>query len=949
MGVFEDNLRKAQLWRQQADAQTRLGNAETNLATAQENANQGFDLGKTLADIGKSVTSGAKGLWDMVAGGVNEIGAGIQNTAWGNDTRKTMKDDSAKRNEIAKKYGYASYADASNDDNASKEFWDEIRETSQNTMDKLNKTKEAVTNSDTYKNLQEMSQNKMAADAIRAENFLADVLLAATGGAAGSNPVVNGIQGALNGLADELENSEGLVFDPLGGNFSAGNLDGEKVAKSMASNAVGSMAGSAVGSGLGKLKGGNALSKIAGSNVGRGSLASGASSAVTAGAQTALDGGSLDQVLSNAANAGGQGMLFGGLMAGGMGLANKGYNKFSDMINKETTPNTLKANKTAKTTVDVIEDIAGEKATGWGEKDMTGSVKKKNALQKIGSTLQDTGQKTEDSAIIGKLKGNLADEVAAKNSVQRLREIGFEPSDYEQAANLSEVANKWYSDQVKKSKVTLDMPDTYKLADDAAYFRQMDADQAAKLKSDITKRLDAVRKTGGGLATFDAEGLERVARDLGQDAEKMTTTNYGGSKKRISNLDAKTEAYANALKDIRAQLRSKVDDMTDYDATTFRKVLKDAGATDKQIEYLADAKSMAQVKRNTSLLEDARNMYRQSKSSPLKRGANADNSTSLTRQVANASGAGGLLNTALEPVGKVIGKAEKGIGKVISNAGDALAGKKIDGGAIGAKLGNMADKFANSAINTDNLANSTAGDIIGALTAGTQRGAIRQNALNEAENASQNIENQRALDNAMSEYQAAKNNYDTTMAQAIQPSQADSQLNAQLVVIQDAMNRAIAAGDLSSYSELVKLYKNAYEVYQLQNELNGLGNAKLTTKQQSALDEANNSLSMVDQLEQAFNNAGGGKGFIGGNLAEFGNWATGGNANAALSTYDSLKQSLGTSIVKNVVNLGGTEADAQRYLAMLPSSTDTAEQASQKLEQLRLMLNNMKKNIGSTY
>lgn len=947
MGILEDDALKRQQINARLAATNRLNTAETNLATAQENANQGFDLGKTLADFGKSVTSGAKSLWNMLAGGANEVLGGIQNIAWGNETRKTMDDDKAKRNEIAKRYGYASYSDALDDNNASQEFWDEIGKTSQNTMDKLNKTKENYTNSDIYKNLQEMNQNKLGADAIRAENFLADVLLAGKG--LGSNPVVNGIQGSLSGLADELESSEGLVFDPLGGNYSTGNLDGEKVAKSMASNAAGSMIGSAVGNKLGKVAGKGVVGKVIGSNVGRGSLASGASSAVTAGTRTALDGGSLEQVLGNAADAGKQGMLFGGLMAGGTGLINKGYNKISDMINKETTPNTLNANKITKTTASIIDDTTGEKATGWGEKDMTGSVKKKNALQKIGNTLQDTGQKTEDSAIIGKLKGNLADEVSAKNSVQRLREIGFEPSDYEQAANLSEVANKWYSDQVKNSKVALDMPDTYKLADDAAYYRQLDVDQAAKLKSDITKRLDAVRKTGGGLATFDAEGLERVARDLGQDAEKMTTTNYGGSKKRISNLDAKTEAYANALKDIQSELRSKVDDMTDYDPVAFRKVLKDAGATDKQIDYLADAKSMAQVKRNTSLLEDARNMNRQSKSSPFKRGANADNSVSLTKQVANASGASGLLNTALEPIGKVIGKAEKGIGKVISNAGDALAGKKIDGGAIGAKLGNMADKFANSAINTDNLANSTAGDIVGALTAGTQRGAIRQNALNEAENASQNIENQRALDNAMSEYQVAKNNYDTTMAQAIQPSQADSQLNAQLVVIQDAMNRAIAAGDLSSYSELVKLYKNAYEVYQLQNELNGLGSAKLTTKQQSALDEANNSLSMVDQLEQAFNNAGGGKGFIGGNLSEFGNWATGGNANAALSTYNSLKQSLGTSIVKNVVNLGGTEADAQRYLAMLPSSTDTAEQASQKLEQLRLMLNNMKKNIGSTY
>ena len=150
----------------------------------------------------------------------------------------------------------------------------------------------------------------------------------------------------------------------------------------------------------------------------------------------------------------------------------------------------------------------------------------------------------------------------------------------------------------------------------------------------------------------------------------------------------------------------------------------------------------------------------------------------------------------------------------------------------------------------------------------------------------------------------------------------------------------LAAGDITSYGKLADLYNDAYKIY-------GTDAGKLTTAQQSALDEANNSLSMVDQLENAYKNAGGGQGFVQGNLNEFTNWLTGGNANAALNTYNSLKQSLGTSIVKNVVNLGGTEADAQRYLAMLPSATDTQEQAAMKLQELRTMLNNMKANIGS--
>ena len=928
--------------RQANQAQLDYNAAEQALADAQNNVKKGFDLGQTLGEIGKSITSGAKGLWDSVAGGVNEIGAGIQNTIWGNNIRNTMKDNSAKRNEIAKKYGYASYADASNDENASQDFWNEIKDISQKTSDTLNKLKDENVNSATYKNLKEMKQNKYAANALRGGNFLADVLLAATGVGGIANAAINGVQGGIGGLADQLEAADGLVFDPLGGNYNSGGLDAGEVAKSMAAGAAGGLAGSAVGGGLGKIGGGNALGKVVGSNVGRGALSGAASSAVSAGTQTALDGGSLEDVLSNAASAGGKGALFGGIISGGMGLANKGFNKISDKINNETTPNTLRANKINKKLVAQTDDTSVEKATGWGEKDMTGSVKKKNALQKIGSTLKDTGQKTQDSAILGKLKGNLADEMAAKNSVQRLREIGFEPSDYEQAANLSEVANKWYADQVKKSKVTLDMPDTYKIADETSYIRQLDADQAINLKSDITKRLDAVRKVGGGLATFDAEGLERVARDLGNDAEKMTTTNYGGSKKRINNLDSKTEAYANALRDVQAQLRSKVDDMTDYDPKSLRKVLKNAGATDGQIDYLTDAKSMAQVKRNTSLLEDARNMYRQAKSSPFKRGANADNSISVPRQVVNASGAGGLLNTVLEPVGKVVGKVEKGMGKVIGGAGDIIAGKmpNID---IPEGINNAATRFANSAINTDNVANSQAGNFISALTNATQRGAIRQNALNEAENASQNIENQRVLDNAMADYQLAQTNYDNAIVQAQQLAAQSSQPDT-LNTIKDAMSRALAAGDIDSYSKLASLYKQAYEIYGGDTS----ATSGLNATQQNNLAKLEAAGTAIDQLEALYNQAGGGQGRLGGKIAELGA-SLGLNSDA--SAYNNAARGLINQISAAVGKTDSlnTEGEVQRALDLVPTITDTPQEAQIKLESLRKMLNSNKQTYQNIY
>ena len=54
-------------------------------------------------------------------------------------------------------------------------------------------------------------------------------------------------------------------------------------------------------------------------------------------------------------------------------------------------------------------------------------------------------------------------------------------------------------------------------------------------------------------------------------------------------------------------------------------------------------------------------------------------------------------------------------------------------------------------------------------------------------------------------------------------------------------------------------------------------------------------------------------------------------------------------IVKNLINLGVTEADAQRYLEYLPALTDTKEQAAQKLETLRNIYKSQINNLYSAY
>jgi hypothetical protein len=158
----------------------------------------------------------------------------------------------------------------------------------------------------------------------------------------------------------------------------------------------------------------------------------------------------------------------------------------------------------------------------------------------------------------------------------------------------------------------------------------------------------------------------------------------------------------------------------------------------------------------------------------------------------------------------------------------------------------------------------------------------------------------------------------------------------QLGQISRAMDLALNAGDITAYNQLASLYSTAYKMYELQNPSQEK-ETKLSSSQQSTLRDIDTSENTLSQLKEAYQKAGGAKG-LAGNLDEFGNWITGGNLNRNLDTYESLKNSLGAAIIKNVVNLGGTEQDAKRYTEMLPKVSDSPEQAAQKFADIEQML-----------
>ena len=743
-------------------------------------------------------------------------------------------------------------------------------------------------------------------------------------GSVGGKVALNVGQGIASGVAQNyIDNGANVSLED--------NLKGALVGG--ASAGVGQAVGGKLAKGVG---GDNVLSKALNSNIGRGALTGAASGATGAGLSTALNGGGLGEVLSSAAQGAGGGALGGAAMAGVMGLAGTGAEKLKNkVLGTEPEVNVAKAPLAQQTAPETDEATA----TGWGEKDMTGAAKKRNNLQKLGDTLKETGQMTEDSGVYSKLKGNTAEEMAQKNSVQRLRELGFEPSDYKQAANLSEVANKAYSDAVSASKAKADLPSVYKLADDIADDLNMTADQKATLKKDITKRLDATRLADGkGLATFDAQGLEQVADALGKKSKKITTTSQGGSKANNGTLSPDDAKYAQALDEIKKALRGEVNDMVgsvDLNKEVAAK-LKAAGATDNQIKYLTQDGNLSGLKARTSLLEDARTMDRQMRSDRLKRGANATNSVSLGAQIANATGASGLLDVATTPVRKVVGRVEKLAGNTVGAVGDMAAGDKAV--KVSNAVKNIASKAGGAvdALNNDFVTSRAfGGSDLGLPTVGDV--ATSQIARQAGKAQAGQVEAQRDMQNAQQEMQNAETDYNNAMTQAQQLyAQAQTpQVSAgqqQLERISNAMTMALNAGDISAYSQLASLYNQAYKMYGAELEA---ANANTTKQAEKLTDNQCKALTGLQQLDQ---------------LASMKPGATTALASSPLGgvvsmlggdQYANQAQSLALTLGYLQSGANVSQSEAQKIgESYIPTAFDNEQVRQQKLDRARALLNN---------
>lgn len=164
-------------------------------------------------------------------------------------------------------------------------------------------------------------------------------------------------------------------------------------------------------------------------------------------------------------------------------------------------------------------------------------------------------------------------------------------------------------------------------------------------------------------------------------------------------------------------------------------------------------------------------------------------------------------------------------------------------------------------------------------------------------------------------------------------------------MLSQAMVRASEAGDTKALAEL-------YDMYQTQASKlskNGSGTtSNLNTTQQTQMAKLDAAGNAIDELESLFQNAGGGKGPIAGNLQSLaGDWGWDSNAR----TYNQLSEGLVNQIAQAIGKTDSlnTEGEVKRALQLIPQLTDDATTANNKLEELRRMLSTTKQSYNAAY
>lgn len=717
-------------------------------------------------------------------------------------------------------------------------------------------------------------------------SFIPGVGAGTAAGKAASSVAANTALGALGGFGDE--------FQQQGADASLESAANRAIASGAAGLATGGL-NRKLGNATSKV--GSALlnNKFATSTLGRGALSGALGGAVGGSTSAALGGGDVAQAAL-------QGGLTGA--AGGATQASimAGANKLGQLaLNKIKQPKTVTANNVLEDTQATETD--GDGVTIGAPKD---KITNRNKLQKIGDELQQNARETKWQGLYENLDKKTAERAVKTQAPQKLADMGVEPEMYGEYAKTSNYINEQVSKLAKDSKVKVNLPN---LTD------QLSADNTGAILSDpARKKYNAIVKQivadGKNPSEYSASYLLEKSREIGSKAANLTGNVDDVKALRSALTDAKyilRDAATNAL----SEAGVTGDLTTEYIARGLKKM----GANQDVIDYYSapngeNAPNASDYINRSSIFEQARDMDIEMNAEKLTRNASKGKTNVIDRALTYTG-----LDKPVDTIGRniiapVAATAQNVTGKAVSYLGD--------------KTQNLPQ--------TQPLSQNTQamlGNIIGRTTGQQQASNAVQNAHKAQDY--QNLENM--LSNIQSSSQGISGGQTGNMLGGYSPAtpaQSNSLLN-QLTDIANGMSLAMAAGDISAYSQLADLYKTAYNIYQMQNELTGANstsssNQKLSKTQQQA-NAASISLDQLENMDPDFGYAVSGIPILG-NIV-----------NAQGNQYESTAKSLAMQIgyMLSGANIKESEAEAIGR-AYVPQPFDSDETRRYKLNQARKII-----------
>jgi hypothetical protein len=380
-------------------------------------------------------------------------------------------------------------------------------------------------------------------------------------------------------------------------------------------------------------------------------------------------------------------------------------------------------------------------------------------------------------------------------------------------------------------------------------YRQAGASDNKSAKDQISSRFNSIGKK----YTVDENGYMNRSDmyDFGRELEKegYRMIEYAKRTKDAGGVDS---AYGKAMLILGENYIAKATDgvpMGDYiNVNKLKNVLPGNEAWAKHVDEVvptiktvSQARSFMAAPTKLSLLADAAEFNKGTYGSNVgnmanegKQAVKAITSNNLARAGAQYVAAKTLDSNAIKD--RVIKNAIKQY-KNIEAGGSGKAGIKGKVGAIAGGIGKKMDNISRT-LNNDTLQKGALGDI-------AMRQIARQAGLaaaNDVQLENEQAAAQNALYEAQNNYNTAINNYQNAARQA----QAQTNAGAgQLQTISDAMDRALAAGDITAYGQLADLYKKAYAIYGQDTATQNTQKA-LTANQSKAL----TGLQQVEQLSQ---------------------------------------------------------------------------------------------------